>query len=109
MSAVEQLDIFEAARQRDVAFDQVVEHSDDTYRNKLWATIQALAAGGETFCADDARLMAGDPPAACSTNLVGALFNHAAKAGLIRTVGFTRSARVVGHSNTVRMWRGVTG
>ena len=85
---------------------QVIENSDDSYRNKLWATIEALAAGGETFCADDARLMAGDPPAACSPNLVGALFNHAAKAGLIRTVGFTRSARVKGHGNVLRWWRG---
>ncbi len=104
--SVKQMDLLEAIRQRDKGIIQVLENSDDTYRNKLWATIEALAAGGETFCADDARLMAGDPPAAYSPNLVGALFNHAAKAGLIRTVGFTRSARVKGHQNLVRLWRG---
>jgi hypothetical protein len=92
--------------QRDLGFELVLERRGD-YRAKVEAAIQYLAQDGEEFTSDTVRLMVGDPPRGVSTNLVGALFNTAARAKVIRAVGWTHSARVIGHANTVRSWIGV--
>jgi hypothetical protein len=106
MSAVQQLDILEAIARREAGQDLVIEHADTNYQERLTAAIKVLAAGGETFCSDDIRAMAGETPAGCSPNLVGALVNHALRSGLIHTLGFTRSGRVVGHGNRVNLLQG---
>ncbi|HEV2036926.1 MAG TPA: hypothetical protein VGU71_22470 [Candidatus Dormibacteraeota bacterium] len=104
--AVRQLDIFEAMRRREAGQDLVVEHADSLYRERLIASIKVLAASGATFCSDDIRQMVGDPPPRSSPNLVGALINHSLRSGLIHTIGWTRSARVVGHGNLVGRYVG---
>ena len=106
MSAVEQLDILEAIRLREAGQDLVIAYADTDYRERLTTAIKVLAARGDTFCSDDIRAMAGDPPPGCSPNLVGALVNHALRSGLIHTVGWTRSGRVVGHGNLVGRYEG---
>jgi hypothetical protein len=95
----------ETKRQRDLGIELVLERQSD-YRQQVEACIRWFTAGGQDFNADDVRFMCGDPPRGVSTNLVGALFMGASRAGLIRAVGWTHSARVIGHANTVRVWRG---
>jgi hypothetical protein len=106
MSVVQQLDLIDAIRRREAGIDEVLAHADTEYRERLTAAIRVLAACGEPFCSDDIRLEAGDPPVGSSPNLVGALVNHALRAGLIHTIRWTRSARVVGHGNLVGLYVG---
>lgn len=105
-AAAEQLDIFEAYRRREAGQDLAIEAAADDYREKLTAAIRVLAARGESFCSDDIRQIAGDPPVGQSPNLVGALVNHALRSGLIHTVGYTRSTRVIGNGNLVGRYVG---
>ena len=80
--------------------------ADQDWRQRVEEAIVALAACGETFCADQVREQAGDPPPSTSPNALGALVNRMARLGVIQMVGFTRSERICGHNNTVRLWRG---
>jgi len=107
MSALQQMDIFEAIRQRDEGIAQVIEASDPDYRDKLITAIEDLAGRNTVFTGDDVRELAGDPPVGTHPNIAGAIFKQAAAAGLIKTVGFGCSRRVKGHGNLVRLWRGV--
>jgi hypothetical protein len=102
----QQMDLLESMRQRDLGMELVLERYSD-YRSKVRAAILWFAVDGQEFGADDVRVMVGDPPRGVSTNLVGALFNAASKAGVIRIVGYGTSARVVGHGNLTRRWVGV--
>jgi len=98
----------EALRQRDLGIDRVLYASDTEYRDRLLGAIEILAIHGDPFTADDARAIAGDPPADVHPNLAGAVFNAAAKAGIIRFVGeYALSTRVIGHRNLIRVWKGV--
>jgi len=106
MSAAAQLDIIEAIRQREAGMDRVLLSADEAYREDYMQAIATLARRGVEFTADDCRAIAGDPPESCSPNLSGALFNAAAKAGLIEAVGYARSGRVIGHGNRLLSWRG---
>ena len=107
MSAVQQMDLLEALARREAGQDLAIAHADTDYRERLTAAIKVLAARGEAFCSDDIRLVVGDPPPGASSNLVGALVNHALRSGLIHTIEYTRSARVVGHGNLVGRYVGV--
>lgn len=100
-----QLDLLEALRQRELGMERVLL-TDEEYRDLLMQSIVTFARGGQIFTADDVRFLAGDPPTTCSPNLVGALFNAAAKAGQIEPVGFARSGRVIGHGNRLLTWQG---
>jgi hypothetical protein len=101
-----QLDIFDAIAKREAGMDAAIEWATIEYKERLVAAIEVLAARGEPFCSDDIRLAVGEPPAGSSPNLVGALVNHALRSGLIHTVSWTRSARVVGHGNLVGLYVG---
>lgn len=63
-----------------------------------------LASVGTEFTAD--ALPALGIPAPDHPNRVGALFIAASKAGVIRPVGFTTSARRSRHAGTQRVWVG---
>jgi hypothetical protein len=76
------------------------------YRELLLCAIEVLAAKGDPFSADDARAIAGDPPRFTHPNVAGAVFNAAARAGIIRMVGVGISRRAVGHGNLTRLWTG---
>ena len=101
-----QMDLLEAIRQRDLGMERVLE-PQSLYRAHVQAIIRRFAAKGEEFTADDVRTIVGDPPHGVSANLVGALFHAASRAGLIRMVGYSTSARVIGHGNLQRRWIGV--
>ena len=101
-----QMDLLEALHQRDLGMESVLERQS-AYRHDIEGAIRLYASAGGEFTADDVRTWAGDPPRGVSSNLVGALFNAASKAGLIRMVGYSTSARVIGHGNLQRRWIGV--
>lgn len=78
--------------------------ASDDWKDRWDAAIVALAAMGEEFCADDVREIAGPPtdhPNAC-----GARFQAAARSGLIRPVGYRKSARDVLHAHPIALWVG---
>jgi hypothetical protein len=79
--------------------------ADPEYSAKVWAAIERLACTSRPFSADDIRAITGDAPEG-RHNIVGAIVNAAQKQCLIRHVGYTRSARVVGHANRVSLWQG---
>ncbi len=101
-----QMDLVEAIHQRELGMERALDPKGE-YRSAVEAAIKILAMAGDEFSSDDVRDIVGDPPRGVSTNLTGALFNVAAKAGLIQHVGYMISARVKGHGNLVRTWRGV--
>lgn len=101
-----QLTLDDAVQLRDAGIAQVIENADAAYKAKYEQAIIDLAARRRVFTADDCRAIAGDPPASTHPNVSGALFQRAAKAGLIRTVGFVKSPRAVGHDNWLRSWIG---
>ncbi len=105
---VHQMDLLESMRQRDIGIELVLERRS-AYRGDVEAAIRWFARDGKEFSADDVRTLVGDPPRGVSTNLVGALFMGASRAGLIKAVGYTTSGRVIGHANTVRSWVGRNG
>lgn len=100
-----QMDLIEAIHQRDLGIGHALDLKSQ-YRGLVESAIEYLAAVGTEFSSDDVRRIVGDPPPSVSTNVTGALFNAAAKAGIIRQAGTTISARVIGHGNLVRTWVG---
>lgn len=107
MGEVQQMDLLEAMRQRDIGMELALRQSD--YRQKIESAIRWFAEDGQEFNSDDVRTLIGDPPRGVSSNTTGALFNAASKAGLIRMVGYGTSARVIGHGNLTRRWVGARG
>lgn len=102
-----QLSIEEALEERELGMGLAILRGQVEYRERIKAAIAALAEDGDPFSSDDIRREAGDTPAGASPNLIGALVNGALKRGEIEFVGFTRSARVIGHGNRVGLYRGV--
>lgn len=74
------------------------------WRERVDDAIRLLAAGGGEFTADDVREMTGAPPS--HPNAMGARFFHAAKVGVIRSVGFKKSERASLHAHHIRVWTG---
>lgn len=106
MSTAQQLDLIDALNRREAAMRWVEQNADATYRDRLIAAIEQLAATGRNFCADEVRYLAGEPPEGQHYNVIGAVINHAARRGVIEFVGFTRSMRVIGHGNRIGLYRG---
>lgn len=100
-----QMDLVEAIHQRELGMERALDTKSE-YRTSVEAAIKILAIAGREFSSDDVRELVGDPPHNVSTNTTGALFSAAAKAGIIRKVGYDISKRVVGHGNLVRLWIG---
>ena len=97
-----------AMQARELGLELVLDRRSE-YRSRLEKAIKWFAEDGIEFTADDVRAMCGDPPKGVSTNVTGALFAAAAKAGLIHMTGYGISSRVQGHGNLTRRWVGVRG
>ena len=69
------------------------------------AELKRLAATGEQFTSDVLVGAVGAPEN--HYNAIGARINAAARAGIIRKVGFTKSSRETGHARTIAVWEGV--
>lgn len=78
--------------------------ASDAWKDRWNQAIAALARTGEEFTADDVRKIAGAPTD--HENAAGALFNGAARRGLIRRVGYRKSARDVLHAHPIAVWKG---
>lgn len=102
---IDQMDLIEAIKQRELGMERVLDVKSE-YRQAVESAIKILAIAGHKFCSDDVRELVGDPPRGVSTNLTGALFSAAAKAGTIHRVGYGISKRIVGHGNLTRLWIG---
>jgi hypothetical protein len=74
-------------------------HPDE--RAAVDAAIRQLAATGRPFSSNDARSLHG-----IKGPVVGAAFSAAAKAGLIRRVGYEASTSPETHAHPVAMWLG---
>ncbi len=102
----EQLDLVAAIKARDAGLAKADAGMDVLWREGIDRAIARLARQGCEFTADQVRAIAGDPPPGFSPNAMGARFSAAAKAGIIRSLGYTHSTRVIGHANVVRLWVG---
>ena len=69
------------------------------------AMIKQLARAPEPFTSDVLVAAVGAPDT--HFNAIGARMNAAARAGVIRKVGFTKSSRESGHARTIAVWEGV--
>lgn len=65
--------------------------------------IDELAARYHPFTAEDVRRMVGDPP---TEKVIGAIFNAAARAGVIKRVGFVQTRRPSSHATMTSQWIG---
>lgn len=100
-------DLFSAIEHRESGMARVTESSSNTeYVTAFEQAIRTLALSGREFTADDVREIAGSAPIGVHFNIAGALMNAAARSGLIVHCGYAISARVAGHGNLVRKWRG---
>lgn len=80
------------------------EAASQDWKDRWDKAIRLLAISGEPFCSDDVREIAGAPED--HPNAAGARFQAAARAGLIRKIGFVKSARAALHAHHVAQWVG---
>lgn len=100
----EQLDLGSALR--DQALAQVRAHTKTEWRQTALDAVRQLAGAGEVFEAYDLiRLGVPEPD---HSSQWGALFNAAAKAGVITTAGTGPSSRPTVKKSLTRFWRGTT-
>ena len=89
---------------RDEKLRDTFENADQ-HTKSCWSTaIDYLAVSGTPFCADTCRELGVPEPS--HPNHVGAFFMAAAKAGVIRPVGFVQSTRRQRHAAWMRQWVG---
>lgn len=83
-----------------VAGQALVAQAEPDYAESVRAWVAALPVG-QRFISDDVRQALGDPE---RPNVMGAAIGGCVRQRLIRRVGWSRSARVVGHGNPVVEW-----
>lgn len=103
---IDQLTLADALRARDEGMRTAELRSDILWREAVKVAIERLAHGGSPFTADDVRAIVGTPPPGFSTNSMGALFHHAAEAGLIAPAGYQVARHVGARGRMVRTWVG---
>ena len=98
----DQLTLGDALKERGMAEAEVAA---DEWKHAWEQAIALLASIGDPFTSDDVRAIAGEPwdhPNAC-----GSLFHKAARAGVIRAIGYRKSERARLHSHPLTLWVGV--
>jgi hypothetical protein len=93
-------DVTSAVRQ---AGEQAALSFDRNWSDEAFEVLERLAVDGIEFTADYLIELFGVPD---SAGAVGAVFSKAAKAGLIKVVGYATSRRIGRHGSLVRVWRG---
>lgn len=100
-------DVLRAARAlRDEGAARADASAGAWWRSTADQAIQAMAALGRDFTADDLVEVTGLPEA-LSPRAMGSRFLLAARAGVIQPVGFAVSRRRSARCSVVRVWRGV--
>jgi hypothetical protein len=85
--------------------EQAALSFDRDWSDEAIEALERLAADGIQFTADHLIELVGEP---ASPNAIGSVFGKAARAGLIRCVGYTTSRRITRHGGLQRIWRGRT-
>lgn len=75
------------------------------WKARTTAAIEEFAASGDEFTALEIRDIVGDP---VHPNAFGARFNAAARAGIIRKVGYRNSSRPTLHAHPIAVWVGAS-
>lgn len=94
------------AKLRDEGMELVKSHTPLSYRDQFERVLKALAASGDEFTSEDVTAVVGQPPN--HPNTVGALFNAAARRGLITKRGYRKSVRPRSHCHCIAVWAGKT-
>ncbi|NNM44585.1 hypothetical protein [Knoellia koreensis] len=82
---------------------------DDWWADGALRAIEALAAAGVIFSADDLRDDPYNLPAPHHPSQWGAVFAKAKQAGLIKPVGYAASRTGSRNGGVLRLWRGTKG
>ena len=83
---------------------KVMDNTPDDWKDAALAIIKAMASSGMTFHAEDVRGLVGDPPN--HPNAFGAVFNVAAKTGLIIRIGDVMAKRDNAHARRISLYKG---
>jgi hypothetical protein len=83
---------------------KVIDNTPDDWKDAALAIIKAMASSGMTFHAEDVRGLVGDPPN--HPNAFGAIFNVAAKTGLIIRIGDVMAKRDNAHARRISLYKG---
>lgn len=88
---------------RDEGIERVDRSAPEDWKDAADAVINALAAGGREFSAEDLRAWVGDPP---HPNALGARFMAAIKSRRIQRVGWKHATRAEAHARALAVYRG---
>ena len=83
---------------------KVIDNTPDDWKEAALAIIKAMASSGMSFSAEDVRQLAGDPPN--HPNAFGAIFNAAAKTGLIIRIGDFIAKRDNARCRRISLYKG---
>jgi hypothetical protein len=92
-----------AASLRDQGMAQTTEAQPE-WAEVAWRALMDLSRTGKPFTAEDLVDVVGMPPT--SGKAIGAVFNKAAKRGIIRKVGERPTTRVSSHLRSLAVWQG---
>ena len=102
------LDFHASQRAAQAGMTSALPPRDDPWAMSFERAVCRLASTGREFSADDVFQMVGAPSDERRAKAApGALMNRMAKLGVIRHVGYTKSARPQSHNNLLRTWVGV--
>jgi hypothetical protein len=98
------VDLFTAVELRDAGMALADEAEPDAWKLAADLAIEILARWPESFTAEDVRRLAGDP---LHPNAMGPRLQAAARANVIREVGYTTGERPLSRARVLRVYRGV--
>lgn len=79
----------------------VLEHEEETWKHAAALEIEALAAIGQPFTAEDVAALVGRPT---RPNAMGAAMSAAVRRGQIRRVGYRTATRPDAHARVIAVW-----
>lgn len=89
---------------QDAGTRKALAAEDPAWIERASEVIERFASSGETFSADDVRVITGDP---IRPGSLGGVFRSAVRQGLVTPAGIATSNRVVRHGGIQRLWRRV--
>lgn len=100
------LDLGASREARDQGIAKVEMGADASWLDQAEAAIRTIARERAEFTSDDVWRRVGKPP---EPRALGAVFNHLAKAGVIRRTGrYQATAQVSRHSAPIAIWQSLT-
>lgn len=93
--------VLDAKARKRFVLGRVNRNAKPEHRQRIDAAIRQAASTGNPFSANDIRRGLDDIPGP----LIGARFNAAARAGVIRHVGYEASTKGNTHGHDIKLWR----